>query len=64
MGARVEVWPAGDGWRWREWAANGRIVSESGEAYTRKGDAHEAAERENPGAVIEVTEGEPDGRSG
>jgi Domain of unknown function (DUF1508) len=50
----VEVYPAGDGWRWRKWAANGRIVAESGEAYTRKSDATEAASRENPDDLIEI----------
>lgn len=40
--ARWEIWKAKDGWRWRLKAANGRIVAESGEAYTRKGDARKA----------------------
>lgn len=30
------VYRAKDGWRWRLKARNGRIVAESGEAYTRK----------------------------
>lgn len=30
---------AKDGWRWRLLARNGRIIAESGEAYTRKRDA-------------------------
>lgn len=39
MNARWEVWQAKDGWRWRLRAGNGRIVAESGEAYTRRADA-------------------------
>lgn len=30
-----EVYRAKDGWRWRLWARNGRIVAVSGEAYKR-----------------------------
>lgn len=30
---------AKDGWRWRLVARNGRIIADSGEAYTRKRDA-------------------------
>jgi uncharacterized protein YegP (UPF0339 family) len=37
-----QVWQAKDGWRWRLKAANGRIVAESGEAYTRERDARRA----------------------
>jgi uncharacterized protein YegP (UPF0339 family) len=34
-----------DGWRWRLVdAGNFRIVADSGESYTRKADAHRAAE--------------------
>ena len=36
---------ARDGWRWRAVRANGRIVADSGEAYTRKGDARRAVWR-------------------
>jgi uncharacterized protein YegP (UPF0339 family) len=32
----LEVYEARDGWRWRLWARNGRLVAESGEAYTSK----------------------------
>ena len=38
-----EIYRARDGWRWRAKRANGRIVADSGEAYTRKNDAHRAA---------------------
>ena len=30
-----DVYRAKDGWRWRLWSRNGRIVAESGEAYKR-----------------------------
>lgn len=36
------VYKAADGYRWRLVAANGRIVADSGEAYTRKRDAYRA----------------------
>lgn len=29
-------------WRWRLYAANGRTIADSGEGYTRKGDAARA----------------------
>lgn len=35
-------------WRWRRVALNGRITATSGEGYTRKADAVEAAKRELP----------------
>lgn len=35
---RFQVYPAKDGYRWRLKAANGRIIAESGEAYTRRRD--------------------------
>lgn len=39
------VYKAKDGWRWRLVAANGRVVADSGEAYTRKHDAEKAIHR-------------------
>ena len=36
------IYQGRDGWRWRAVRANGRIVADSGEAYTRKGDARRA----------------------
>jgi len=39
---RFVVYQARDGWRWRLVAANGRIIAESGEAYTRKHDVERA----------------------
>ncbi len=41
--ARVHIYQAKDGWRWRLVAANGRILC-SGEAHTRKRDAERAAQ--------------------
>lgn len=38
----VVIYEAADGWRWRMVAANGAIVAESGEAYTRREDAKRA----------------------
>lgn len=36
-GARLaEIYEAKDGWRWRLWARNGRVIAESGEAYKRR----------------------------
>jgi hypothetical protein len=32
----LEIYKAKDGYRWRLVAANGRIICESGEAFTRK----------------------------
>ena len=45
MGAhmKLDIWKALDGWRWKVIAANGKLVAESGEAYTRKWNAWRAA---------------------
>lgn len=32
----AEIYRAKDGWRWRLWAKNGRVIAESGEAYRSK----------------------------
>lgn len=40
-GPRFEVYEAADGWRWRLWAKNNRIIA-TGEAHTRKADAERA----------------------
>jgi uncharacterized protein YegP (UPF0339 family) len=45
----VRIYLARDGWRWRRIAPNGRIISDSGEAYARKATAERAAERANDG---------------
>jgi uncharacterized protein YegP (UPF0339 family) len=46
---KITVYRAEDGWRWRARAANGEIVSESGEAYENKAYVVEAARRFGPG---------------
>jgi uncharacterized protein YegP (UPF0339 family) len=52
---QVKAYRAADGWRWRALALNGRIVSESGEAYEEKSYAIEAARDFGPrDAVIET----------
>lgn len=51
---RVGIYPAADGFRWHRLAPNGRIVAESGEAYSRRPDALYAAVRNNPGCTVEV----------
>jgi uncharacterized protein YegP (UPF0339 family) len=53
----IRVYRAIDGWRWRAEAANGEVVSESGEAYENKSYAVEAARRFGPpDAEIQVEE--------
>jgi uncharacterized protein YegP (UPF0339 family) len=37
-----EIWNSRDGYRWRLWSANGRIVAESGEAYVTYSGVSEA----------------------
>ncbi len=37
-----EVYQARDGYRWRLWSANGRIIAESGEAYVQHAGALQA----------------------
>jgi uncharacterized protein YegP (UPF0339 family) len=54
---KITIYKAEDGYRWRARAANGEIVSESGEAYQHKSYVLEAARRFGPaGAEIEVEE--------
>ena len=43
--AIVHVYEANDGWRWRLIASNGRIMADSGEAYTSKSSAVRALDR-------------------
>lgn len=53
----VKIYEAADGWRWNRKAANGELISESGEAYTRKADAEEAALRVNEAlALVNIDE--------
>jgi len=39
---KFHVYKSEDGWRWRLKAANGEIVADSGEAYTRRTDVKRA----------------------
>lgn len=39
-----QIYHARDGYRWRLWSANGRIVAESGEAYVQYSGASEAVD--------------------
>jgi uncharacterized protein YegP (UPF0339 family) len=53
----IYVYPDESGqWRWRKIAANGEIVADSAESYTRKADALEAAEREAQTRPVDITE--------
>ena len=42
---KIEIYRAKDGHRWRLRAANGKILADSGEAYTRKSDAAKGCAR-------------------
>lgn len=42
---KFHIYKARDGWRWRLVARNGRIIADSGEAYTRKRAADNAIVR-------------------
>lgn len=50
--AKIDLYEAKDGWRWRMLAKNGRIVAESGEAYVRKAGALKAIQRMREIAVV------------
>lgn len=51
----VEIYKAKDGYRWRRIdQANGKIVSESGEAYVHRSECMDAAEDLNPNVQIYV----------
>ena len=50
---RLVVYPAKDGFRWRCVARNNRIISDSGESYTRRADAKRAALRNYPTLTVE-----------
>lgn len=43
----ITVYEARDGWRWHMKAANGRIVADSGEAYSTERGARAAQEVED-----------------
>jgi uncharacterized protein YegP (UPF0339 family) len=59
VGERVELYEGKDGWRFRKVAANNRITL-TGEAYTRKESAREAAEREFPNLKLVEVASEPE----
>lgn len=52
-GPRFRIYRAKDGWRWRLQASNGRVIADSGEAYTRRRDCRRAV-RTVTAAVIEA----------
>ena len=41
--ARMHVYEAADGWRWRLKAQNGNVIADSGQAYKSKRNATDAA---------------------
>lgn len=43
-------------WRWRLVAANGRVIADSGESYTRCGDAERAAQTAAYAGTVAVIE--------
>lgn len=45
---------AAGAWRWRERAANGQVISTSGESFTRRWSARRAAKNAHPGVEIRV----------
>lgn len=51
---KVHVYKADDGWRWRLRASNGRIIADSGEAYTNRSKAIDGWVR-----VVRAANGEP-----
>jgi uncharacterized protein YegP (UPF0339 family) len=42
---KFEIWEARDGWRWRFLAKNGKLIAESGEAYSSRSGAVRARNR-------------------
>jgi uncharacterized protein YegP (UPF0339 family) len=40
---KVRLYKAADGWRWRLVAPNGKVLADSGEAYTRRRDCRNIA---------------------
>jgi uncharacterized protein YegP (UPF0339 family) len=53
----IRVYRAIDGWRWRAEAANGEVVSESGEAYENKSWAIQSAKKFGPTNAVIFTDG-------
>ncbi len=48
---KIEVYQAKDGWRWRKVGGNGKITADSGEAYSSKSGALDAAKDERAAQV-------------
>lgn len=57
---RIEVYKT-DGWRWRYVARNGRVLADSGQAYSRRIDCVNGAQRVTGGGQL-VHDVEPDER--
>jgi len=55
---KLDIYEAKDGWRWRLVAANGQIMADSAEAYTREHDAARAFDTLRA-AFLEVDPGPP-----
>jgi uncharacterized protein YegP (UPF0339 family) len=53
---KIRVYRAIDGWRWRAEAANGEVVSESGEAYENKSWAIQSAKKFGPTNAVIFTD--------
>jgi uncharacterized protein YegP (UPF0339 family) len=52
----VQVYKDHNGkWRWRKMAANGKIISSSGEDFSSRRSAKRAGKRANPGIDLVVT---------
>jgi uncharacterized protein YegP (UPF0339 family) len=57
---RTIAYIAEDGWRWHSLAGNGKVVSESGEAYEDKSYAITAAKNYGPKNAVIFTDEPPD----
>ena len=60
---RTIVYLAEDGWRWYSLATNGKVVSESGEAYDDKSYAITAAKNYGPQNAVIFTTTDPGARA-
>jgi uncharacterized protein YegP (UPF0339 family) len=58
---KVHIYPAADGFRWRLRARNGRVIAESGEAYTNRSKCRDGWLRvgRTIRTVVEVVYDEP-----
>ena len=56
--ARMWVYQAKDGWRWRLKAQNGNIISDSGQAYANKRNATDAAKMNAKVSIVMADTGE------